>query len=471
MENTGTFDKNEVRVQMEPKKRLLLFIAIFIQMAAQQFMTNGLSTAAPTMLMALNGMALFGLVFCFANMATAAINPIAGKLCNLFNKRNLLIIGSIFNMIEYLGCGFSPNMGFLLMTRIVGGLGTGLLYVVGLSMVADMFPANERPKYMGIQASCGALASCIGPVVAGLFCDYSSWRFFPIVAGVFGVISFILIVALAPNISLKSDNVKADIIGTITLAIVLVLMVLVLVLSGQYFQWTDPVCIAMIIILFAALIIFIIDQRKQGENAIIPGSYMKNRFVLVAVTGAFLASLGAVAVNSYIATYAQTVMGVSATVSALPMTIGNIITIFGATIVGTILAKKGCYKLMACLGPIFFAILLFMCASLTANTSTAFFTVGLGVMFGLGGSICQVINLSIIQRFLPASKMGVASGIVQTSQMVASVASMGGLSAVMNNMNNSAAAFITVFAGAGILVLIQIVIVLVRFRNFEKEAA
>ena len=62
-------------------------------------------------------------------------------------------------------------MGVLIIGRVVQGLGGGGLMILSQAVIADVVPARERGKYMGIMGAVFAVASVAGPLLGGWFTE------------------------------------------------------------------------------------------------------------------------------------------------------------------------------------------------------------------------------------------------------------------------------------------------------------
>ena len=67
-------------------------------------------------------------------------------------------------------------MTWLIAGRAVQGLGGGGLMILSQAIIADVVPARERGKYMGIMGGVFALSSVAGPLLGGWFTESIGWR-------------------------------------------------------------------------------------------------------------------------------------------------------------------------------------------------------------------------------------------------------------------------------------------------------
>ncbi len=100
----------------------------------------------------------------------------AGYLKGRFGARSVLIAaGSIVIASNLLGL-MSPNMEIFLLSRAIQGLGEGLVLALCYILVGDSLAPREVSPAFAILAVVWALATLIGPWLAGLLTAILSWR-------------------------------------------------------------------------------------------------------------------------------------------------------------------------------------------------------------------------------------------------------------------------------------------------------
>ncbi len=67
-------------------------------------------------------------------------------------------------------------MTWLITGRAVQGLGGGGLMILSQAIIADVVPARQRGRYMGIMGGVFALSSVAGPLLGGWFTEGIGWR-------------------------------------------------------------------------------------------------------------------------------------------------------------------------------------------------------------------------------------------------------------------------------------------------------
>lgn len=110
-----------------------------------------------------------------------------GVLADRTNRRNMLAWAAGLWSLFTLFCGLSQNFIQLLLARIGVGVGEAGGSPPSQSLLADMFPARERPIAMSIFALGTSLGAAIGTGVAGWLAAVYGWRGPLIIFGLIGL--------------------------------------------------------------------------------------------------------------------------------------------------------------------------------------------------------------------------------------------------------------------------------------------
>jgi len=91
----------------------------------------------------------------------------AGRLADIANRRNLLLIGTITWSIGTVACGFATGMASLIGARISVAAGEALLAPAAMSMIADLFPQERRGSPTAVFLSGMNVGSGLAIVIGG----------------------------------------------------------------------------------------------------------------------------------------------------------------------------------------------------------------------------------------------------------------------------------------------------------------
>src|SRR4030081_1049967 len=134
------------------------------------------STALPTIVGDLGGLAHLSWVVTGYALATAASTPIWGKLGDLYGRRGMFMWSIVIFLIGSALSGIAQNMNELIAFRAVQGLGAGGLIVGAVAIIADLVQPRARARYRALIGGMMPIALVDGPLVGGLLTDHLSWR-------------------------------------------------------------------------------------------------------------------------------------------------------------------------------------------------------------------------------------------------------------------------------------------------------
>ncbi len=82
----------------------------------------------------------------------AAVGAIyAGRLADRLGRLRVMQIAAVLFLVSALGSGFAPNLGVLIIFRIIGGLGVGIASVIAPAYIAEIAPARLRGRLGSLQ--------------------------------------------------------------------------------------------------------------------------------------------------------------------------------------------------------------------------------------------------------------------------------------------------------------------------------
>src|ERR1700723_4567671 len=125
-------------------------------------------------------------------VSNAIVLPLSGWLSSIFGrKRFYMSCVAVFPISSFL-CGFAPNLGMLIVFRILQGAGGGGLQPSEQAILADTFPPERLGMAFAIYGMAVVLAPSIGPTLGGWITDNYSWRWIFYINVPIGIISLLL---------------------------------------------------------------------------------------------------------------------------------------------------------------------------------------------------------------------------------------------------------------------------------------
>jgi MFS family permease len=402
-----------VAVQMSSAKRSALVFAILTAVFAQMMMTYSLTTAAPAIVQELNGYQWYALMFSLATMFQCVFTPASTAIGRVFTKRRTIILGTILMVVQFLGTLLAVSVPMIIVFRCIGQTGAALLFTVGIGMFADLFPPEITPKYTGYYGSVIALCGVIGPMLAGLLVDHSTWRWLPALCLAIGLVAVGIMFYAAPKIPRRdAPESKTDLAGIITMAIAIIAIVMIISFGGTAFAWASAWTAVLAVVGVVFIVVFFNTEKKKGEDAIVPLGLLKNRVFLAGFLLGFLGDGVSYVLWIYLPAYGQYVMLSNATYAGLLVSVPSILAVVISAASGRWMAKTGRIKLIATVG-ICAQILccLFACTG-TPDTNRVLYLVVMTVLFGLVNGIVAFVPLALVQARMPHKHVDAATAVV-----------------------------------------------------------
>ncbi|GKV73739.1 MDR family MFS transporter [Pseudarthrobacter oxydans] len=385
---------------------ILLFVGLMLSMLLAALNQTVLSTALPTIVGELNGVSDMLWVITAFILASTITMPVYGKLGDLMGRKALLMAAIVLFMAGSVVGALAENMGVLITARVIQGLGGGGLMILSQAIIADVVPARERGKYMGVMGGVFAISSVAGPLLGGWFTEGPGWRW------VFWINIPLGLLALAGaafflKLPRRSGKPRLDLGGMVLIAVATTCLVLFATWGGSKYEWNDPIILALIAGTIVAAVAFVLVERRTAEP-IIPLHLFKDRnFNLTTIAGLLIgvAMFGAI---GYLPTYLQMAFSVNATDSGLLM-----IPMMGALLVasvvsGQLVSKTGRYKWMPIAGGVIVAAALALLSTLKPEQPLWEICAYLAVM-GLGLGLNMQILVLIVQNSFPLREVGTAT--------------------------------------------------------------
>ena len=194
----------------------------------------------------------------------ASCLPIFGRLCEMFGRKSLYLIGYIIFVLATTLCGFASDMTWLIVFRVLQGVGGSLLGANSISILVKAVNQDRRGRALGFFAAAQAIGMSAGPAVGGLVLGALGWRWVFWISAPFGLVAAVIgWLALPRTEAIEKDKVF-DWRGACLLGPALIFLVLVL---NQVSAWglTSPVTIALTAL--SALLIWALVRQERASSS------------------------------------------------------------------------------------------------------------------------------------------------------------------------------------------------------------
>ncbi|MEU2678345.1 MDR family MFS transporter [Streptomyces sp. NPDC007107] len=387
------------------------WVLLGVLLALLLSMLDGLivGTAMPTVVADLGGLDHMSWVVTGYTLATACSTPVWGKLGDLFNRKVMFLASIVLFLAASVLCGTAASMNWLIVFRVVQGLGAGGMGAGAFALIGVLLPPRERGRYQGMVAAVMAIGQLGGPLVGGFVAGHLGWRWAFYINVPIGLICitwcWLLLRVPAPK---RQGRAVIDWWGITFLTGAISAVVMAATWAGSTYAWGSWQIIALAVIAVGLLAAFISTERRIAEPLMPLRIYRGHRNFPLAAVLLTVSGVSMFGATLYLPLYQQVVQSASASSSGLlllPMMIATLIT---SNIAGKIMTATGRYKVFPVLGSGLLVIGMGLLSTMDTDTSR-FATSAYMAIVGAGTGFTLQMSNTIAQNAVQLRDMGSAS--------------------------------------------------------------
>lgn len=416
------------RVPVAKTNRTAVVVAVMMANFLAAIDVSIVGTAMPTIIGELGGLPLMSWVFSAFLLASTVTVPIYGKLSDLYGRKIIFMLGSIVIIIGSVLCGLADTMVELIIYRTIQGLGAGGIMAVAQTILGDIFSAEERGKIQGWFSGVWGVSAVVGPLLGGLMVSYLDWPWVFYINVPIALLT-ILILGFALHEDIERKKHKIDYLGSITLTVSMTLLLFALLTGGNQYAWVSPQILGLFVVAAVVFVWFLFNERKAAEP-MLPLDLFRSPLIAVASSANFLLGAVLMGITSYMPSYAQGVLGGTATEAGLlltPISIGWPI----ASIIGGPRMVKWGYRRTALIG----ASLVGISSVLLIFVSPAisyWYAMAVLLVLGMGMGLTTLAFVVSVQSAVTWNRRGIATASLQFIRSLGSSVGVAVMGAVMN---------------------------------------
>ena len=347
-----------------------------------------------------------------------------GRLADMVGKKRVFSTGIALFLAGSALCGVAPNAYWLIGFRFLQSIGAAMMLALGVAILTETWPPQERGKAIGFSAGFISLGIVIGPAIGGIMLQYLSWHWIFYVNIPIGAVALALVFWAVPTLPPAHRGERFDWAGAVLLGAALLCFTLVMT-AGQNLGFGSPWAVGLAVASGTAFALFLWTERRVLTPLIDLGLFRSIQFSLNLLTGflVFVAISGIVLLLPF---YLELVSGLSLQSVGLIMAVVPLSMAFVQPASGALSDRWGTRRVSL------FGLVWIMAGYLLMSTIQVD-TVPLGFVLrmlpvAIGMAIFNSPNNSAIMGAAPRERLGVASGIlsmVRTMGQVTGIAVLG----------------------------------------------
>ncbi|KAF2874894.1 major facilitator superfamily transporter [Massariosphaeria phaeospora] len=286
-------------------------------------------------------------------IATAAVQPLSGRMTNIFSRRSGLLFANTVFFAGNLICGLANTSEVMILGRVVAGLGGGCLHSISTFLTSDLVPLRRRGLWQGLGNIASGVGYGIGGYYGGVIDAAIGWRWAFLIQLPLTAVSGVLVACTirqptASSTSEKQSNVsklkRVDWLGAVTLTAFIVLLLTGLSSGGNIVPWNHALVYSTLSLSAISLGGFVYVEDRLAAEPILPVRLLLKRSIGTSCLTNFLSSMGYFCILFYGPLYFEVVNGLPASAAGLRLTLTAAGVLVSSIFVGWVIQATGTFS-------------------------------------------------------------------------------------------------------------------------------
>ncbi|MFK4599416.1 MFS transporter [Streptomyces pristinaespiralis] len=239
------------------------------------------------------------------NLTFAVLLLTGAALGDRFGRRRTFVAGLAVFTVASAACALSPDIGTLIVSRALQGVGAAMVLPLSLTLISAAFPPRQRGRAMGLYLGITGLATFSGPFIGGAVAEGLAWQWIFWLNLPVGLIAIMLTVrrveeTVGPNIRFDQPGVVLVTLGAFGIVWALV--------RANAAGWSSAEVLGALVLGVALLAAFVLWERRT-KAPMLPMRFFRSRAFATANPANFLVFASLYGTLFFLAQYFQTVLG------------------------------------------------------------------------------------------------------------------------------------------------------------------
>ena len=340
-----------------------------------------------------------------------------GRLADIYGRKRLFFWGAVIAILGCLMGTVSHSSWFLLLARVIQGMGSAMVFGTGNAILISVYPKEERGRALGMVIASVYLGSSLGPVLGGIMVEQFGWR------SIF-LFSFVALAAVPFMIKYKIQGEWAesrgepyDLMGVFLFVPSVFCLMYGLSRIPDMMSW--PLLMSGIIM----FVLFVRLENKREYPLFQIRLFQGNTVFAMSNLAALLNYSASFAVGFFLSLYLQYIKALSAQEAGLVMFSQPILMAITSLYAGK-LSDRYEPRLIASTG-MFLTFCGLSCLIFINGETTLGYLIFCLLLLGLGFGLFSSPNTNAIMSSVEKKYLGVASSTVGTMRLIGQMISMG----------------------------------------------
>ncbi|PHK50499.1 DHA2 family efflux MFS transporter permease subunit [Staphylococcus edaphicus] len=262
-------------------------------------------------------------------LALAMAVPISGWLMNQFNSKYVFISAVVGFGITSFITGLSWNISVFIAFRLIQGFSAGIITTLMSTMLIKIAGEAYIGRVIAIVSTPMILGPIFGPVIGGFIVHASSWRWIFFINVLITLIAVPIMVRTLPHFCPFNKMKSLDIVGMLHLCLISITMIYGLTQATKYASFVNNTTLTSMIIGILLIVSYIIYNRRNQYNTVLPTNLFKHRNFGASSSGLFLSNIAILGPMIILPLFFQDFFhftSISAALMLMPQGVGMLIT-------------------------------------------------------------------------------------------------------------------------------------------------
>ena len=372
-------------------------------------------------------------------LTIASLVLVVGRLGDMWNKKWLYFGGSILFTLGSLLCTVAPSAGFLIGFRVLQGVGAAIVSVIGLAIVTEVFPKEERGRALGIIKGIVLLGVTTGPSVGGLLIGLGGWRLIFWVNVPIGIITSLVVASIFPS-GVSDERFQGfDWLGSLLVMISLTCFSLAVTLVRPE-SWFSLAQFILLVLAAISLVCFLVLEN-QISDPILDLKIFRSLLLSLSLLLSWMVFIVRVGITLILPFFLELVKNYPPLQAGLLMAVGPIFAALIAPIAGSLSDRFG-VRPIALIGLVLMAIGCFSISTFDSELTILGYILRTFPL-ALGTGIFYPSNQSAVMGAVPSERLGIASGLLSLSQTLGGITGLAFIGTIFALLTSASAKLVS----------------------------